>query len=82
MISFDEARRFVLEDLLPLAPREIQLADALGCVAATVVTAREPSPRFENSSMDGFALRAVDTLGRARPCPRGPTASACARRPC
>ena len=66
MISFDEARRFVLEDLLPLAPREIQLADALGCVAATVITAREPSPRFENSSMDGFALRAVDTLGGAR----------------
>ena len=66
MISFDEARRFVLADLKPLAPRDIELAEALGCVAAAEVTAREPSPRFENSSMDGFALRAVDTLGGSR----------------
>ena len=56
MISLDEARRFVLQDLEPLAPHDLELADALGCVAAEEVTAREPSPRFENSSMDGFAL--------------------------
>ena len=63
MISFDEARRFVLRDIEPLAPRDLELAYAQGCVAAEEVTAREPSPRFDNSSMDGFALRAIDTLG-------------------
>lgn len=63
MISFDEARRFVLEGLTPLPSRDLALAQALGCVAAEEVTAREPSPRFENSAMDGFALRAVDTRG-------------------
>lgn len=66
MISLDEARRFVLADINPLASREIELADALGCVAAEEVTAREPSPRFDNSSMDGFAQRAIDTRGGSR----------------
>jgi molybdopterin molybdotransferase len=66
MISFDDARRFVLRDIEPLAPRDLELAHARGCVAAEEVIAREPSPRFENSSMDGFALRAIDTLGGSR----------------
>jgi molybdopterin molybdotransferase len=66
MISFDEARRFVLQDLEPLAPHDLELARARGCVAAEEITAREPSPPFDNSSMDGFALRAIDTLGGSR----------------
>jgi molybdenum cofactor synthesis domain-containing protein len=66
MISLDEARSFVLRDIAPLAPRDVELALALGCVAAEEVLAREPSPRFENSSMDGFALRAIDTRGGSR----------------
>ena len=67
MITIDEARHFVLKDLSALAPRDLALPDALGCVSAAVVLATEPSPRFANSSMDGFALRADDTAdGRAR----------------
>ena len=66
MISLDDARRFVLQDLSPLPARELDLADALGCVAGGEVVAREASPRFENSSMDGFALRAIDTRGGGR----------------
>jgi molybdopterin molybdotransferase len=62
MISIDEARFYVLRDLSPLEPQVLELSLALGCVAASMVTANEPSPRFANSSMDGFALRAVDTL--------------------
>lgn len=60
MISHLEARTFVLERLRPLAPKEITLHDALGLVTAEVIHAREPSPRFANSAMDGFALRAED----------------------
>ncbi|MGA2124034.1 MAG: gephyrin-like molybdotransferase Glp [Acidimicrobiales bacterium] len=66
MISIDEARRFVLGGLEPLDPRQLALAEALGCVCAEEVRAREPSPRFDNSSMDGFALRAADTQGGSR----------------
>jgi len=63
VISLGEARQFVLQGLNPLAPTQLTLENALGCVAAEVVTAREPSPRFANSAMDGFALRALDTEG-------------------
>jgi len=63
MISLAEARQFVLHGLAPLAPTTLTLEQSLGCVAAEGVTAREPSPRFANSAMDGFALRAIDTEG-------------------
>ena len=61
MIAPEEARAFVLEGLAALAPEESGLAEALGCVAAQEVRASEPVPGFSNSSMDGYALRAVDT---------------------
>jgi molybdopterin molybdotransferase len=67
MISYEEARHFVLKNLSPIPPKEIDVKDVLGLVIAEVVRAREPSPRFANSAMDGFALRAEDTAaGEAR----------------
>jgi molybdopterin molybdotransferase len=66
MLPLHEARQYVLSDLVPLPRVVLALDDALGCVAAEPVTAREPSPRFENSSMDGFALRAIDTVGGSK----------------
>ncbi len=63
MISYEEARQFVLTDLAALAPRDVELGDALGTVSAAAVAAREPSPSFPNSAMDGFAIRAADTAG-------------------
>ena len=63
MISHEEARQYVLRDLRPLVPRDVELKDALGLVTAKTVHAREPSPRFANSAMDGFAIRAEDTTG-------------------
>jgi molybdopterin molybdotransferase len=63
MISLEEVQEYVLRDLAPLTPLATDLENTLGCVAAEVVTAREASPRFDNSAMDGFALRAIDTMG-------------------
>jgi len=60
VIELEEARRLVLSALRPLAPCEVPLARALDHVAAADVVAVEPVPRFANSSMDGFALRAED----------------------
>jgi molybdenum cofactor synthesis domain-containing protein len=61
MIPYEEARHLVLKDLAPLVPRDFAIEDALGLVMARAVRAREASPRFANSAMDGFALRAEDT---------------------
>ena len=49
MISHEEAREYVLRDLRPLAPRDVELKDALGLVTAKTVHAREPSPRWTAS---------------------------------
>src|SRR5215475_15113120 len=44
----------------PLPARELPLADALGAVLADDVTALRPMPSFDNSAMDGYAIRADD----------------------
>ncbi len=62
MIALDEAKRFVLESLSTPSPEMLALDDLLGCVAGEEVFAKESVPGFSNSSMDGFALRSLDTL--------------------
>ena len=47
----------------PPAPALMATSDALGCVLATTVTATQDIPPFANSAMDGFAVRAADTVG-------------------
>ena len=48
-----------------LQPRSegVSLDDALGRVLAVDVTARVDVPGFDRSNVDGFAVRAVDTIG-------------------
>jgi molybdopterin molybdotransferase len=61
VITLDEARAYVLDGCTPLDPVDTPLAEALGCVAAERVEAREPLPPFANTAMDGYAVRAADT---------------------
>jgi molybdenum cofactor synthesis domain-containing protein len=61
VIPLEEAKRYVLDSLVAPSPEVLALDDLLGCVAGEVVLARELIPSFANSSMDGFALRALDT---------------------
>ena len=63
MISLDEAREYVLAGCTRLDEADVALADALGCVAAERVESREALPPFENTAMDGYAVRAADTRG-------------------
>jgi len=59
----------VLERVRPLDSEEVQLADALGRVLASGVTSGDDVPGFDNSAMDGYAVRAADTsaAGPGRP---------------
>ncbi|MGE5706732.1 MAG: gephyrin-like molybdotransferase Glp [Bacteroidota bacterium] len=63
MIPVETAKRIVLEQLRPLPPVETPLAEALHLVLAEDVCAPEDLPPFDNSAMDGFALRAEDLPG-------------------
>ncbi len=60
MISLEEAVRLALAIVSPLAPARVALSAAPGHVLAETVRAAEAVPRFANSAMDGYALRAAD----------------------
>jgi molybdenum cofactor synthesis domain-containing protein len=62
MISLEEARAFVLASCVPGHPRAVDLADALGLVTSVDLATDEDVPPFDNTAMDGFAVRAADTV--------------------
>ena len=63
MLSVDSYRDEVLAGVEPLQAIEVPLIEALGCVLAADVLAPWPLPSFDNSSMDGYAVRAADVAG-------------------
>jgi molybdopterin molybdotransferase len=63
MRSVDEHLAEILSVVHPLAPLEMGLLDAHGCVLAEDVVAPAPLPGFDNSAMDGYAVRAADLVG-------------------
>ncbi len=63
MITIEEARGLVLAEAAALQPEELAVAETLGRVLARDVVAPHAVPPFDNSAMDGFAVRAADTTG-------------------
>jgi molybdopterin molybdotransferase len=63
MIVFEEALKIVLDSVSVCEAVEMPIVDALGLVAAENITATERIPPFDNSAMDGYAVRAEDTKG-------------------
>ena len=61
MLSVAEAQEKVLAAVEPLQPVKVLVADALGFTLAEDLRAPHPLPRFDNSAMDGYAVRAADT---------------------
>ncbi len=60
-IGLERAREIVLERATLLAVERLALRASLGRALAEDVAATEPVPAFDNSAMDGFAVRAEDT---------------------
>ncbi len=61
MLSVEEAQRRVLTKIAVLGSEIVPLPAALGRVLAEPLTAGRDLPPWDNSSMDGYALRAEDT---------------------
>ncbi|MEJ5946875.1 gephyrin-like molybdotransferase Glp [Pseudokineococcus basanitobsidens] len=59
----------VLDGAQPLLPRRLPLLDALDLVLAEDVVAGGPLPRFDGSSMDGYAVLAADVATAAEDAP-------------
>lgn len=63
-ISVEAARAAVLAEVAaPLPGERVPLDEALGRVLSRDAEAPEDVPAFDNSAMDGYALRAADTEG-------------------
>lgn len=62
-ISVEEHLEQILAALRPSSPRRVPLADALGLVLAEDSVAEVDVPGFDNSAMDGYAVRAADLEG-------------------
>ena len=63
LLSLDEARAFVLASCPTLPVTMVSLTHALGYVLAEPVVSTEQVPPFPNTAMDGYAVRAADTVG-------------------
>lgn len=67
--TVDEHLADVLRQLTPLEPIDLPLLDAQGCVLAEDVTVPVALPPFDNSSMDGYAVRVADLDGARQDAP-------------
>ncbi len=56
----EDAQAFVLESCPPLGPVELDRQEALGLVLADPVVAGEVVPPFDNTAVDGYAVRSGD----------------------
>jgi molybdopterin molybdotransferase len=69
MRSVEEHQRAVMGDAAALPAEPTSLLDADRLVLAEAVSAAWPLPSFDNSSMDGYAVRVADVAGASESTP-------------
>ena len=57
MLSYQEALEKIFEHSFPLRPKSLPLEECLGLAAAKDLLSPEPFPGFDNSAVDGYAIR-------------------------
>jgi molybdopterin molybdotransferase len=63
LISVDEALAEILSHVRTLEPERVPILDAMGRVLAEEVVSDIDIPPFDNSAMDGYAVRSADVAG-------------------
>src|SRR6056300_246756 len=69
MISIEEPQQILKENQPPPRITDVCLSEAQGCCLAKDVFAPEPSPRYTNSAMDGYAVRWSDVMAASQENP-------------
>ncbi len=69
MKSVDQHVADVLATVHPLPPIPLPLVDAHGCILVEDVLATAPLPGFDNSAMDGYAVRLADVESASETTP-------------
>jgi molybdopterin molybdotransferase len=70
LLNVNEAQERILSHFQPVTTETLPLAGCSHRVLAQDIAATSDLPPFNNSSMDGFAVRAVDVLNAATESPR------------
>ncbi len=70
MISADEALKQVLDSVDALGIERVPLRDALGRILAEEIRSSRDIPGFDNSAMDGYAVRKADVTGAGERMPK------------
>lgn len=65
LLSVDAARARILEGLRPLPSERVAVAEALGRALVAPVVAVRTLPPWNNSAMDGYAVRAAEAIAGA-----------------
>lgn len=68
-IKLADAQAAVLAEVRALASEQVAIGQARGRVLAEPLVAKISLPPFDNSAMDGFAVRASDTTGASADAP-------------
>jgi molybdopterin molybdotransferase len=69
LISVEEALAYILRHFHPLEPERVPLLETLGRTLAEDIVSDMNIPPFDNSAMDGYAVRAEDVAGASRDYP-------------
>src|SRR5215208_4234355 len=70
LLSVEEARERILSHFQPVQTETIPLTESSNRVLALEIRAADDLPLFDNSSMDGFAIRAADVTDATPGSPR------------
>ena len=70
MIDILTARDTILDKIQPLGIERVGFLEARGRVIAETITATRRQPPWDNSAMDGYALRSEDAQGASAEAPR------------
>ncbi len=65
LLSYGDAVAWIAQHFIPLPARAMPLAACLGTVLMEDVVAVDDIPNFDNSGMDGYAVRSSDCAGPA-----------------
>jgi molybdopterin molybdotransferase len=69
LLRLEEALARMLDGVAPLGGEDVPIEDALGRVLAEDVLARDTLPPWDDSAMDGFAVRSVDVAAASATAP-------------
>lgn len=69
LVPVEEHLAAILAAVAPLAPIELPLAEAAGTLLAEDVSTPIPLPPFDNSAMDGYAVRLADVAPATEDAP-------------